>query len=287
MRQTCVQGTGCDTIYTLSFSEAASQKIICDYRVIISIVKSATVDDELLRRGEVIIEGDAVRARHVANQIALQSATKEHDLRRVFTFHRSVEAARAFTSEGAEGVSTHLPEFQTFHVNGKMTTALRDIVIGEFKSADRAVISNARCLTEGVDVPAVDLVGFMSPKRSLVDIVQAAGRAMRRDRENPAKTTGYILLPLFIEEEVGESLDDALDRTGFQEIWNVLQAMQEHDDVLADIIRQMREDRGRTGGFDESRLTERVEFLGPQVELDSLRNAITTRLIERLEHDSN
>jgi len=93
----------------------------------------------------------------------LQHALEAHGLRRVFTFHLSVAAARAFTSEGAEGIRTHLPEFQTFHVNGKIPTALRDGIMGEFRSADRAVVSNARCLTEGVDVPAVDLVAFMSP----------------------------------------------------------------------------------------------------------------------------
>ena len=107
-----------------------------------------------------------------------------------------------------------------------MPTARRNAVLKEFRNAKRAVISNAKCLTEGVDVPAVDLVGFMSPKRSKVDIVQAAGRAMRRDPRNPAKVTGYILLTLFIEEDAGESLEDALDRSEFGEVWDVLQAMQ-------------------------------------------------------------
>ena len=93
------------------------------------------------------------------------------------------------------------------------------------------------------------MVAFMSPKRSKVDIVQAAGRAMRRDPRNPAKVTGYILLPLFIEEDAGESLEDALDRSEFGEVWDVLQAMQEHDDVIADVVTQMRQERGRTGGW--------------------------------------
>ncbi|MDA0799733.1 MAG: Helicase associated domain protein, partial [Chloroflexi bacterium] len=269
-------------VHTLTFSEAARQGIICDYRVVISIVTNAMVNDELLRHGEVLVEGDPIRARHVANQIALQKAVEAHDLTRVFTFHRNVKAAQSFTSEGPEGIGNHLPDFASFHVNGTMPTARRDAVLNEFRNARRAVISNARCLTEGVDVPAVDLVGFMSPKRSKVDIVQAAGRAMRRDPRNPAKVTGYILLPLFIEEDAGESLEDALDRSEFGEVWDVLQAMQEHDDVIADVVTQMRQERGRTGGFDESRLSERVEFLGPALELDALRSAITTRVVEQL-----
>jgi predicted helicase len=69
-----------------------------------------------------------------------------------------------------------------------MPTARRERELRDFRSAARAVVSNARCLTEGVDVPAVDMVAFLSPRRSRVDIVQATGRAMRR---SPGKTTGY------------------------------------------------------------------------------------------------
>ena len=72
--------------------------------------------------------------------------------------------------------------FEAFHVNGEMPTAKREGLMHEFKEVKRAVMSNARCLTEGVDVPAVDMVAFMSPKKSKVDIVQATGRAMRKDR---------------------------------------------------------------------------------------------------------
>ena len=92
----------------------------------------------------------------------------------------------AFTSADGEGIGTHLPEFQTFHVNGTMPTAERDGIMREFRGAARAVISNARCLTEGVDVPAVDMVAFLTPKRSRVDIVQATGRAMRK-RASPER----------------------------------------------------------------------------------------------------
>ena len=150
-----------------------------------------------------------------------------------------------------------------------------------FRSADRAVISNARCLTEGVDVPAVDVVAFLSPRKSKVDIVQAAGRAMRKS-DNTGKEYGYLLLPLFLETEAGESVEDALERTGFNEAWDVLQAMQEQDAELAEIIREMRVERGRTGGFDDSRLRDRVEVLGPQVALEALRQSVATSIVDQL-----
>lgn len=124
-----------------------------------------------------------------------------------------------------------------------MPASEREHILTEFRDASRAVISNAKCLTEGVDVPAVDMVAFLAPRCSRVDIVQATGRAMRKA---PGKTTGYVLVPLFVEQAKGETIEEALARTDFDEIWSVLQAMQEQDDLLAEIIRQMREEQGRT-----------------------------------------
>jgi Helicase associated domain/Helicase conserved C-terminal domain len=160
-----------------------------------------------------------------------------------------------------------------------MQTALREREMRAFREADRSIMSNARCLTEGVDVPAVDVVAFLSPRKSKVDIVQAAGRAMRKA---DGKDVGYILLPLLLETQENETLDEALERTGFEEAWDVLQAMQEQDAVLAEIIREVREERGRRGGFDDNRLRERVEVIGPEVSLEVLRGAVSTALVDRL-----
>ena len=148
-----------------------------------------------------------------------------------------------------------------------------------FRQAEKAVMSNARCLTEGVDVPAVDMVAFISPRKSKVDIVQATGRAMRK---SAGKEFGYVMVPLFVEQSANESIEEALKRTGFDDVWDLLGAMKEQDEVLTDIIRQMREDKGRTGGYDESRFRERVEVLGPSVSLNALRESITAQCIEKL-----
>ena len=266
-------------VHTLSFAKAAKRGIICNYKIIISVVTSEMVNADLLSRGEVIVEGDVIRARTVANQIAIQKACEAHDLKKIFSFHRSVASAKDFTGDTASSIRTHLPDYETYHVNGEMRTASRERAMRAFREAERAIMSNARCLTEGVDVPAVDVVAFLSPRKSKVDIVQAAGRAMRTA---PGKETGYVLLPLFLETQENETLKEALERTDFEEAWDVLQAMQEQDAVLADIIRQMREERGRRGGFDDSKLREKVEVLGPEVSLDLLRNAVSTAIVDRL-----
>jgi hypothetical protein len=160
-----------------------------------------------------------------------------------------------------------------------MLTARREREMRDFRAAARAVMSNARCLTEGVDVPAVDMVAFLSPRRSRVDIVQATGRAMRR---SPGKTTGYVLVPLFVEQAANESVESAVSRSDFDEIWDVLHSLQEQDDVLAELIRNMGEQKGRGKEFDDSGFADRVDILGFQVGLEDLRTAVATRCFESL-----
>ncbi len=265
--------------HTLSFAEAARRGIICDYKVVISVVTSEMVNDYVLKHGEVIIAGDAVKARQVALQVALQRAVEKYGVSRIFTFHGSVAAARSFTSDDGEGIGQHLKDFQTMHVSGAMHTSEREDHMKAFRQAEKALMSNARCLTEGVDVPAVDMVAFMSPRKSKVDIVQATGRAMRKSQ---GKQQGFVMVPLFLDMTANETVEEALHRTDFSDVWDVLAAMKEQDDVLIDIIRQMREDKGRTGGYDESRLRVRVEVLGPSVTLETIRNSITAECLESL-----
>ena len=265
--------------HRLPFSTAAKLKIITDYKVVITWVTSEMVTDELLRRGVVLVAGEEIKARQVANQIALQSAIEQFGVRKIFTFHSRVEAAKSFVSAGSEGIATHLPDFHCAHINGEMPTAYRERLMREFESAPRGIVSNARCLTEGVDVPAVDMVAFLSPRRSLVDIVQATGRAMRRVE---GKRFGYVLVPLYVEQARGETIEAAVMRSDFDEVWNVLSRLQEHDDLLAQIIAEMRTQRGQTGGFDDSRFRERVQILGPSVSLENLRQSITAACLDAI-----
>lgn len=268
-------------VHRLPFSAAAKAGIITDYKVIISEVTSEMVTNEALRLGVVLVEGDEVKARQVANQIALKSAIEKYNVSKVFTFHSKVDSAKSFTSGGPEGIGTHLEGFHCAHIEGAMTTAYRERLMREFAAAPRAILSNARCLTEGVDVPAVDMVAFLSPKRSLVDIVQATGRAMRLSPKT-GKQFGYVLVPLYVEKARGETIEQAVLRSNFDEVWKVLQGLKEQDDLLAQIIAEMRIERGRTGGFDDSRFRERVEFIGPNLSLETLRRTITAACLDAI-----
>ena len=177
--------------------------------------------------------------------MALRRAVDGIGVGRIITVHNSVKAAAGCVAKGAEGVHNHLPNFSTFHVNGTQRTSDREGHLRAFAEADKGLITNARCLTEGIDVPVVDMVAFVAPRRSKIDIVQATGRAMRK--AGPAKEYGYIFLPLFLEQEEGETLENALERSQFQEIADGLNAIQEQDAELAEISLTVQVDTGRQG----------------------------------------
>ncbi len=93
------------------------------------------------------------------------------------------------------------------------------------------VLSNARCLSEGVDVPALDSIVFFDGKSAMVDIIQAVGRVMRKAKR---KKRGYIILPIALEESEIKNLDEAVKNTNFKNIWKVIKALRSHDSSLVD-----------------------------------------------------
>jgi len=266
-------------VHDLTFAAAAKKDIICSYKVLISVAATDEVREALRERADVLVKGDPVKVRQVANQVTIQQAVEKHDVSKIISFHNTIAAAKSFTSDLPEGIGTHLTDFECFHVNGTIPTGTREGLMSEFRDSVKGIVSNASCLTEGVDVPVVDMVAFMAPKRSRIDIVQAVGRAMRKA---PRKKRGYVLVPLYLEVSENESIEDALERTDFDEVGTVLNAMKTQDETLADVIREMRTERGRTGGFSDSKLRDYVEFIGPEISLPALCEGITTRLVDQL-----
>ncbi|GAA7924698.1 DEAD/DEAH box helicase family protein [Helicobacter pylori] len=120
------------------------------------------------------------------------------------------------------------------HVDGTMNCKERLEKLEElnkFEPNTCKVLSNARCLSEGVDVPALDSVIFFDGKSAMVDIIQAVGRVMRKAKN---KKRGYIILPIALEESEIQNLDEAVKNTNFQNIWKVLKALRSHDSSLVD-----------------------------------------------------
>ncbi|MEJ8596106.1 DEAD/DEAH box helicase, partial [Helicobacter pylori] len=120
------------------------------------------------------------------------------------------------------------------HIDGTMNCKERLEKLEElnqFQPNTCKVLSNARCLSEGVDVPALDSIVFFDGKSAMVDIIQAVGRVMRKAKR---KQRGYIILPIALEESEIKNLDEAVNNTNFKNIWKVLKALRSHDPSLVD-----------------------------------------------------
>ncbi len=267
--------------HTLTFGQAVEQKIICPCKIIISLVDGKEVSNFALRNGVTFIESDAIGAKWVATQLAIKQAIKKTGARSVITFHSKVSQARDFASASPRGIAQHLSDCEVYHVNARQQISDRRNIVAAFREARRALITNARCLVEGVDIPAVDMVVFVDPKRSKVDIVQATGRAMRR-APHSTKTFGYVVVPIFANAFDRNSIEDAVKKLDFTDIAVVLNAMQQQDEDIVQIIRDLNIAKGMGVVLRTNRLTPKIEIFAPFVRLKALKNAIYIAVVNRM-----
>lgn len=267
--------------HTLTFGKAVSEGIICKYKVIISVIEGNQINNKVLKKSHTNIELHNINSSWVASQLALTKAIRKTKSTKVITFHSRVSSAKAYASQSPKGLGQHINNYEIFHVNGKQNSCERKILINDFRNSKNGIITNARCLTEGIDVPAVDMVAFIDPRHSKIDIAQATGRAMRIPKGS-TKDTGYIVIPIFLEKGNNESLEKALKRSDFKSISNILNAMQEQDEELVDIISQIKEEMGQEEVFNSRRLKDKIEIIGNLLDLPILRSHILTEIVQNL-----
>ncbi len=244
-------------LHRLPFSRAVDQGLLSDYKVVVLAMSEQHVDAALqahLAAGESEINlTDA--AKITGCWRALQNPENQapggepvRRLSRAIAFTNTIAASKRLEAHWDDVIGHAidlLPEAErrsalrcdTRHVDGQHHALDRKARIewlkgergagGDAEGACR-ILSNARCLSEGIDVPALDAVLFMSPRSSQVDVVQAVGRAMRKA---PGKEYGYIILPIAVPAGVNPAaaLDD---NERFGVVWNVLRALRSHDDRL-------------------------------------------------------
>lgn len=203
------------TAITMSFKEAVEAGLILPYKLIISVI-----DDSKLTSDDI----DAAGYSQLANQHIVREAMDAYGLKKALTFHSTVDAAERFASTFSQVPGAK--QIELFHVSGRQTMAERDRAMKGFIDAGRAILTNSRCLTEGVDIPAIDMVAFMDRRRSKIDIVQAICRGVRTA---PGKTHGYVLLPIHVNLRQGESIESALERAQMGPVIDVITALFEND----------------------------------------------------------
>lgn len=239
--------------HRLSFGEAIARGLLSDYQVVIVGVDDAACRAQAERATLVSAAGLGVTdARSLASQIGLAKTMHDYDLRRVVSFHRRVSSAQAFAQQLPTTVNW-MPDdgrpngkLWAEHVSGAMPSGRRDTLLRRLRELEpdaRGLLTNARCLGEGVDVPAIDGVAFVDPRRSPIDITQAVGRAIRRSEE---KVKGTVVLPVFVD--TASDPEKALESSAYEAVWDVLRALRAHDEVLAEQLDELRRQLGRLGG---------------------------------------
>ena len=131
------------------------------------------------------------------------------------------------------------------HVSGEMPAKSRNHAISKLRNIRKEeveILTNARCLSEGVDVPTLDGIVFMDPKRSQVDIIQALGRAIRKSEQ---KKDGYIILPVYLGDT--KNIEDSILQSRFYDAWKVILALKSQDDILREELDQSRVELGYKG----------------------------------------
>ncbi len=258
--------------YNLSLSEAIRREIICDYRVVLAVVTRADIARALRRPGKVGAERIPIgEAAYIA---AFGRTFQKCKARKAITYHGSVSGALRFSESKWVRERLLLNETSLHHANGRMTVADREYVLSEFSASPSSVISNARCLNEGVDMPAVDLVAFMSPRRSRVDIVQAIGRALRR---HPGKVTGYVMLPVLVDKK-GKPVSKA---AGWKDLQEVLLALRGQDDAFD---REVRHGSFRLGQGDKRAMGSalaKVEISAPAFSERVIQDSLKSMVLEQ------
>lgn len=247
-----------ETLELLTFKQAieADPPILSDYQVHTISVTDEEIERLIRERSFVSLGADELSDRTAtlfASLIALRRAVETCGVRHAVSFHSSISRAKEFQrlSQEFNRAVPELPEVASFHVSGKMPSGERDAVLRDFAASEPSLVTNARCLTEGVDVPKIDCVLFADPKGSTTDVVQAVGRALRLAA---GKLRGHIIIPFVVPE--GAALDAAAESAGFAFIVFVLRALASNDERIVDELRAISRGQppksGRILNFDVS-----------------------------------
>jgi predicted helicase len=248
-------------LHVLTFSEAVNQGLLVDYKVIVLSVDTELVNERLqdLLKDEnnQLKVDDAAKIIGCWKALSKQDLTKDllevgEPMKKAVAFCQVIDPSKnakthkvssrniasvfkdvveAYKKSEPEDLASKLV-CEAEHVDGSMSATEKEKHLQWLKADSEEntcrILTNVRCLSEGVDVPALDAVLFLTPRNSQVDVVQSVGRVMRTSPKT-GKKRGYIILPVVIPS--GIKPEDALnDNKIYRVVWDVLQALRSHDD---------------------------------------------------------
>lgn len=256
--------------HRIGFGDAVTKKLLTDYKVLILGVDESQVASSFqphLANADMELPIDDVAkligcwnglAKRRSGEYEQSFGNDLGPMKRAVAFNRDIKSSKLIASEFEDLVRVHLSNLDNDDPTDDLSVEVRH-VDGGFNAVARAerldwlkedavqthpvcrILTNARCLTEGVDIPSLDAVLFLNPRNSMVDVIQAVGRVMRRYAD-PAtgeeKKFGYIILPIVIPQ--GMSASEALrDNQRYRVVWQVLQALRAHDERMDASINQI------------------------------------------------
>ncbi|NMF23515.1 DEAD/DEAH box helicase [Alistipes shahii] len=244
-----------DEIYRIGFGEAVKQELLSDYKVLILAVGekdiTPTLQNALTREDGTIDADDPSKLIGCINALSKKVLGADEEfvkgsdplpMRRAVAFCSSIKASKAISNAFTDYKDLYMEDIReedratmvdvvAHHVDGSMSATKRDEELMWLKEQPEnerecRMLTNARCLSEGVDVPSLDAVVFISPKNSQVDVVQSVGRVMRRSE---GKKYGYIIIPVVVPADAeGDKVLE--NHPNFKVVWTVLNALRAHDD---------------------------------------------------------
>ncbi len=244
--------------HRLGFGEAVEKGLLTDYKVLILTVDekylSRSLQSRLTDENNEISLDDAVKIVGCWNGLAKRTGQfadgtgfgpHEVPMRRAVAFNRSINDSKKIAEKFPEILDEYNEahenalRIEVEHVDGTFNALRRNRLLAWLKepTPDNTcrILSNVKCLSEGIDVPALDAVLFLNPRNSQVDVVQSVGRVMRK---SPGKDYGYIILPVGIPSDMPP--EKALsDNKRYKVVWQVLQALRAHDDRFNAIVNKI------------------------------------------------
>lgn len=256
-----------EEFYRVNFSYAVQNGLLTDYKVLVLTVGENDVPDNIKRditdtTTELNFD-DTSRLIGVINGLSKMIQGDDHRtwdadphmMRRAVAFCSSIDKSASRAGIASKYVASVLPQISekydknldaeslshtvsiaAKHIDGSMNSQERNGILqwlADEPDNDREcrVVTNVRCLSEGVDVPSLDAVLFLSARNSQVDVVQSVGRVMRTFHKGQPdeKKYGYIIIPIVVPS--GVSAEEALDNSKtFDVVWEILNALRSHDD---------------------------------------------------------